>query len=940
MAQDRCVAPTAIRLGVWFALTAVLAVGLVAPAPAAAQDDAPDAPPSVPEADDAAAPDAAPGEAQEADDRVIFVPYKDLQKALDGPEGVFLPYEEFLELWRKAHAKQPDDQPAAATVVRKVGYTGAVDGDTATFTVALQLRILVDGWVRMELPFAGAVSLRNAAIAVGDGPAEEALLHGSSRGVAWMYHRKADSPRDVTLALEFETRTREVPGRADHRMITFPLPPAPIAELDLTVDQPNLAVEIAPQLAGVRQTAVGDDATRVQTFLGAADSLRVTWKTEVARTEQEAVVNAQQNTRVTYRNGLVELQSEIALTAVQGMFDEIIVVLPDEFTLHMPEGGDWLSYAPLPRGEDDDGPAKLQVLLREPRNAYTVRITMEKVVGDITTETAVPLVKVDGVNERGVVAVFAQDNLDVTPGEVRGVTQATAADAPFLRGAQPALLYQFLEVDDVALPVTITRRKPELTVRANHRFAISETQLTYRANLHCKVEKAGLFRMRLYLPEGYEPSAIEPRALIRSESRPVLDDAEAEGAPSRHVVDIEFTAMQQGDFTLQLDFVRAVDGEFPLQGDAEPRQVDLPIVRVAGAKSERGHYGIFAADTLNVEVADDPVGLKPLGGENLYRAYGSAPAPVGDAAQPVGGKQYLLTGDEAAPSATQPLAGATLISRKKPLVTVEAVNYVRVGDELIERTTYLFYTIEFAGVDTFDVRVVDNRERGGDQAPKFAADGLSQNPPGRDDPEVEGAKLYTVTLPEKRRGLWVLTLTWQENVAGLAPNTEEALQFPHVAAVNVANQFGSYLLAKSPTAHLGKPTMDNVTPEDPANAEVRTRVERLTNARADIGDELPEIEAPILAFRYVQPDHDLSLVLARREFSEIFTVMVHRLHLEAKLNEDFSLAVAMLIDFQARNQQALTVKLPAGAQNIRVVGPTAPRSPTGSARRRRTSMCR
>ncbi|MGE0432401.1 MAG: hypothetical protein AB7S36_09090, partial [Planctomycetota bacterium] len=62
------------------------------------------------------------------DKRVIYVPYKDLQQALDKPDGVFLPYAEFEALWKKATATAPDRRPDTAALIHSVEYDGQVTG--------------------------------------------------------------------------------------------------------------------------------------------------------------------------------------------------------------------------------------------------------------------------------------------------------------------------------------------------------------------------------------------------------------------------------------------------------------------------------------------------------------------------------------------------------------------------------------------------------------------------------------------------------------------------------------------------------------------------------------------------------------------------------------------------------------------------------------------
>ena len=88
----------------------------------------------------------------------VYIPFRDLSKVFEKEgEGVFLPYDEFLELWRKAHGvDETAGGPPMPAAVRAAAYEGQAEGDMVRLDAALEVEVLSDGWQRIPLDFAGA----------------------------------------------------------------------------------------------------------------------------------------------------------------------------------------------------------------------------------------------------------------------------------------------------------------------------------------------------------------------------------------------------------------------------------------------------------------------------------------------------------------------------------------------------------------------------------------------------------------------------------------------------------------------------------------------------------------------------------------------------------------------------------------------------------------
>lgn len=848
--------------------------------------------------------DAGTGEAG----RVIYIPYKDLKDVLDKPDGVFMPYDEFEALWRRANAKPAAPEADVAAVVYDVAYTGEALDSLASFTANLKIRTFRKGWVSVPLPFNG-ISLTSATL-----NGEPALLATDGGGYRLLIEQAPEGETDYTLAVAFE-----VPMTTDQaqqwQSVGFRIPQAAVSHLTFSVSRPSLQFRITPRLAVEQPGQSEDGKTTVQTFLGSGDALSIQWKTEVTREEEDAVVSAVQSTRYTLSEGVVTLESQFDLTAIQGQFATVEVDLPDTFNLRTPDRGDWKAFELV---EPTAGDRHLRVTLHQPVTRYQLTITMQRVVADITAETAAALPRLTSVNqERGFIAVYLDDTLAVKVGDARGLTQANVNELPAFcrKGNQQPRAFQFLVPNDVALPFTITRKLPEITAWVNHLVQIDEAQATYRATFAITVDKAGIFQTRIALPDDYVVVECGPIGSVVKTYREIMDDPDGDGPlPARRLLEVELTQMRLGRFDLTLLLQRPISETLPAQKDNAPLQLTMPIARLLGTQQERGHVGIALKDTLNGD-ATDVVTLKPLGVAQLF----TTGVAVAREYPLTIGYQYLSTAREVdgeKTTADQTPVSATLsLALKDAQITAEVVAHTTITDSAIFRNVYIFFTVTYAGVDSFRLRI-----RNAESDVRVDGQHVQQQPTPVNDPDDATAKLYTIKTSEKIRGQWVLHLHWRDATKSEKPNTQEALAFPVVSVLDVQDEFGTLLIAKKPTIHLGDPTTSNVTVVDPAEQEVQNAVAKvealLRESPAFIGGSEPI--APTLAYRYQAHPYEVALKLVRREFSELYAVVVQRLHLEVSVTAEYTANVVALVAFQARNQQSLSLTLPTGATKIRV----------------------
>ena len=105
-----------------------------------------------------------PAEEQPASDslkeQVIYVPYEKLSQVFEKPaRGVFLPYQQFQQLWdsaRKNTSPEIELGPPLRSLITRIESAAEVRGDVMEVQAQLAVQLLGDGWHEIPLRLADA----------------------------------------------------------------------------------------------------------------------------------------------------------------------------------------------------------------------------------------------------------------------------------------------------------------------------------------------------------------------------------------------------------------------------------------------------------------------------------------------------------------------------------------------------------------------------------------------------------------------------------------------------------------------------------------------------------------------------------------------------------------------------------------------------------------
>jgi hypothetical protein len=806
---------------------------------------------------------AAIGLAQEAPDapelHKIYVPYTKLDEVLGtDKERVMVPYKEFLELWKlKYGPKTPAGKPPVPFVVESATYEGRVQEGVAAFQATLEIEVLEAGWQRVPLAFSKVAFEEvtvdgQAGVLAPAGQGYELLLRGEGR------HRvEARFVAGVARGKELAT-------------CAFDLPAVPLHKLSFRV--PGKATEIRLEPARAMTTTTEGDETVLLAFLGPQPSVQLTWRFQPEEVAKEPPL--------IFATHLVAITVEERALNGAALFDLQVLRTPaSSFRVRIPAGVQVVEVG----GPNlktwtfaDDARTVLEVTLHEPASgAYPLRVAFEAPF-EVPGPLPLPVLKLENAaRERGFLRVRGAEGVGLRPAALENAFQVDVTALPdALKGNERALAFRFPALP-YAVSLTTERIAPRVTVTSRARLEVERQRLRLNQHLLFNVERAGIFRLRLEVPEGLVLTQRDDEKLVdtRTESR----------ENGRRILTLELRGRRLGQFAYQ------ILGEAPV--DLAAGKLDVPLARPLDVDLEEGTLGVFMDPGIKAQAdAKGMVALEPgkLAQEDKFRSQ----LPLAFA--------WRWHGPGAAVSFA--------VEARKPKVTCDVLYSLQADEGRVRVRADLLYDVQFTGVETFRFRV-----------PKSIVERLKvegrniREKPHRDDPVEEGkvpTTTFTVTLQGPALGRVAMWAEYDEVLAEpLKVNQQGAIAVPAFLPLDVESANAYVAVRKSPAL---KVDADGPWEQvDPA--------------------ELPEaLRSPdvFLALRRFDEPEPFRLDLVRHEYQPVADVVVRHVHLKTVLADEGHATTTAFLEILNNDRQFLAVRLPDGSeiQDLRVAGrPEKPR---------------
>lgn len=781
------------------------------------------------------------------DTHTVYIPYKDLQKVFEkSGRGVYLPHDEFMRLWERARGPAAQAEPPVSALITKAAYTGAVKDDLATIEAVYEVQVLKAGWTRVPVGLTG-VATAKATLA-----GEPARLVANPRGG---YDLLVSDKGAHELRVTFVAPLKSQPGL---KSFSFGSPSVPVSQLDLTIPEKDVKVDVQPLLAATR-TPAGEAGTHVMAFLGATGSVRVSWKPRpVDVATLTPVVFAVTDTHTTVTEGVMRTAATLAIDVLRAPVSAFKVALPKDVRLIAVKGEnlkDWTLSTEAAR----------QVLAVELHAGvtgdYRLTLRLERLLADGVKQVVVPEVSLLGAQrETGHVAVSTESPLRAEVLAQANLSQMDINELPkALKRGERVLGYRFLK-HPYELKLGLTRITPRIEAQVVNRVTIEKNRLALDARVAYTIRKVGVFRLQVQVPAGFDVLAVGDRGTVADyRVRPVAD-----GTPT--VIEIDLPRRVIGALRLP---VRLEKARPTLAG-----RVTLPTVEALDADREDGTVAVLAPEALKV-VSAAAAGLIPVEAADLRRD--GVPQQDDRGNRLAFGYRYRR----------RPFTAEVDVTQRKTKVTAEVLTRYDVRRDLIRARALLRFDVRYAGRDTFAF-----------QAPAAVADRIKVT--------GDGLKEHKPLPPKDGWVTWrVLTQTAATGVVAFAVEYDLPLKADTPAVMPVIR-----VKEADPAVERETGQIAIVKAADLAVAPTTKALERIDPRELD--DALRRDDV-VVACKYYDTDYGLTLAVTRHAFAEVATTVATKAALESIVTKDGAVTARARWRVKTTDKQFLVVRLPAGA---------------------------
>ncbi|MFH1417836.1 MAG: hypothetical protein ABII12_06065 [Planctomycetota bacterium] len=843
------------------------------------------------------------GAAQEkaVTEQSIYIPYTKLRSVFEKEgRGVFLPYEEFQELWRAARDNMrlpPDDEPPVSALITEARNEATVLKDVVRVSSELKIEVLAEGWSEIPLRLADAAITR----AVLDGkPAR--IVFEPGVGHKLLVERKDRQAGVLALSLEYVKAFTKSPGQNG---VSFEAPQAPVSRWRIHIPEAGVKVSIRPLIAA---TEVPEDdqpgeqpaRTVVLAFVGAAPTVRIDWtpKSEGA-TGLEALANVQSEQQVTVDEGVTRTRSRLHYDISRAELSRLLIELPAthkivnvfdpnirQWSVETVEGCQRITADLFePAKKTQDVTVELEKFTKPKAESGELEGLADEPTGEREAalpggreELQVPVIRALGVGrQQGVVVVEVAAGLRAEVTRHTGLMQVDTTDLPAsLAKGGWAFSYRY-----VSLPFDFSLRveqvQPRITADSLVVANLQPEQLTLDMVVVCSIERAGVFRLELDIPAGYEVRHVRGCEAAGAEPAQV-DTHYLEGDAKTHLV-VNLSRKALGRVALAVQFQRRLAEPDLLSPTGKTAELQLDIPRVTRTTVERsvGRLLVRAPESLRVN-PHELEGLRSISFKEA--AEGLAPLRDDRGARPVLAYAY-----------TQEDVRLTLaVERRKPHVTARQLLKVQVEAGVMEYAATFFYEIRYSGVKSLRVDLpADLAGEIRNETPNVREKEIE--PPPEDLPE--GYVAWSLAGETEFSGNVTIRLAWEEKIEKLDVGRTIERTIPHLRPAAVDRAWGQIVLAKAETIDVqatGEPR--GIRPIDPQH-------DLMAGADAAGG---------ALAFEF-HDDWVLDVTATRYQLEEVKRTSIERAVIQMVVTRSGQTSVRALYRMRSARQR-LAVELP------------------------------
>ncbi|MCL1921225.1 MAG: hypothetical protein FWG50_09150 [Kiritimatiellaeota bacterium] len=585
-----------------------------------------------------------------------------------------------------------------------------------------------------------------------------------------------------------------------------------------------------------------------ETMVGDGKTWGISWRPRARDTKAETpVIYATFTSIAQLKPGVVETAVQAAFNVVQGESRVFTVSLPENMTVID------VKHPKLATWRFDPATRRVEAVMSQPlTGTVALNLTLQTAYPPAPAEVTLAVPSAENVDRQGGrIAVAAPESLLVRVTDPAGVIAVDAADfRPFTRIALDALRRTFRYDDPkaVRIPLGVEEVQPELYLQEVSSFSLGDERNILSSTLQVTVTRAGVFGVRLMLPEGYEIESLSGPAVSH------WDDSRAAGRG----IEVWFSGRVLETTPLHLVLSCALRGV--------PPSLTVPHVTLFGARRHTGRMAVAVERGVKLTVDQQD-------GVSLNRD------------EPQRGAAMVF-------NLLRPDWQVTLNAEVlPPVLKPDMLHRVDLAEGMLQHRIYAHYRIANAGVRFFRIRIPDPAATltvsGPNIARVRAVDDESTLP------APSAGRLWEIELHGKVEGTYNLIAQYQEPYDAAAGS----VTIKPVALLDTARQASWLAITCSGRIE--------VAPKGEI-AGLKTEDARALPADFNAGD----VSSAILCYRALREEYALNLSVTRHAAADVLPAMVEQARLVSVISSGGRLLTQTALTLDPGHMRFLRVTLP------------------------------
>lgn len=530
------------------------------------------------------------------EEKMLVIPYDEGEDPLESDQ-VYIPYEEYLQLWNQAHPENPllTEPPVRALVAGAV-YHAKISDSEQKKSISVKGRIvfqnLTDSSVAVTLPF------KPPAI-------QKALLNGKPVSIQVVNTDKGKEFQVIlkeggnhVLDIDFDIPA-EITGKAGQFSVS--LQQVPSGRLSFDLPEADLKVSVSGIQAALIQQQDGDQPS-VSFPIDRGGNFQVNWQPQQSSGTGESTIHVVSKTGVRIDSEGLHLDSFHTLRIRQGSLNRLEYQVPAELMIMNVEGQDVGGWKIT--GSEED--RKLEIFFRreiKDQTGFQVHLYKSLKVAEEEEFSIGRFGPLDITHETGELGIYISENLEVKINDVSELKKVDKesfqpeSGQPVSGTLETAYRYTGFEF---SLDGAVSRKVANYTTHASHGVVIEKNRIQYAHRYELDIKDSPIDQYSLIVPFGYQVTKVESSVL----GDWVLQDDEF----GDRVLMVSFSSPQKGKVIINI----AAEG--PVELIEESLSVILPFsLALSKTTSE---LGIWIDDSLQA-VLEEKGGWKQIDPQEL-----------------------------------------------------------------------------------------------------------------------------------------------------------------------------------------------------------------------------------------------------------------------------------------------------------------------------------